>query len=371
MKTISTGNTYRIYDDSLKTYDSLPAQVYSVRCSKMAGFFLEKHADIEISEDKIYGVHISKVEKVLSSYDAFRRNLGVILSGDKGIGKSLFAKLLSVKAIEHQLPVIIVDEYIPGIATFIESIEQESMFIFDEFDKTFSEDRGADASPQTEMLTLLDGFSHGKKLFVITCNKISGLNDYFINRPGRFHYHFRFEYPSPAEVKEYLEDKLDKKYYNAINSVISFSRKIDLNYDCLRAIAFELNKGESFSSAIKDLNIINLNSEIYDITLYYDNGVTVSRKDIRLDLFGDPNEQISCWVCNNKENEIGEITFGLKNCIYDEEKMINIIPGEDIHLSYFDEDDEDTKNFIEKVKTAAISCLTISKKRSKSIYYNV
>ena len=28
MKAISTGNVYRIYDDTLKTYDKLPAQPY-------------------------------------------------------------------------------------------------------------------------------------------------------------------------------------------------------------------------------------------------------------------------------------------------------------------------------------------------------
>ena len=40
---------------------------------------------------------------------------------------------------------------------------------------------------------------------------------------------------------------------------MSFSRKIDLNYDCLRAIAFELNTGISFKEAILDLNIVRDN----------------------------------------------------------------------------------------------------------------
>lgn len=94
MKAISTGNTYRIYDDSLETYDVLPPQVYSVRFSNMTGFFLEKHADMEISERKIYGVHLGKVEKVFASFETFERNLGVILSGDKPFTRDTFSSCI-------------------------------------------------------------------------------------------------------------------------------------------------------------------------------------------------------------------------------------------------------------------------------------
>lgn len=259
MRIIKVGNTFRTYDDSLETFDKLPAQNYVVRFQKNSGFFLEKYADIEIKE-KTYGVHMSKVEKVLKAFPKAEKNLGVILSGNKGIGKSLFAKTLAVEATKVGLPVIIVDTYIPGIASFIEEIEQEVMILFDEFDKTFGSIKAADgmADPQTEMLTLFDGLSQGKKMFVITCNDLNSLNSYLVNRPGRFHYHFRFEYPSDVEITEYLEDKLDKQYYSEIEKVISFAHKVDLNYDCLRAIAFELNFGEPFETAIKDLNIINL-----------------------------------------------------------------------------------------------------------------
>ena len=62
-KIISTGSTFRIYGDDLVTHNQLPAQIYSIRCSQMTGFYLEKHADIEINEDKIYGVHMEKVIK--------------------------------------------------------------------------------------------------------------------------------------------------------------------------------------------------------------------------------------------------------------------------------------------------------------------
>ena len=193
MKVIKTGSMYRTYGDDLETFEKLPAKVFNLRFNKMSGFYMEHRSDFEIKE-KIYGVHYEKVDKVLRSFDVFERSLGVILSGAKGIGKSLFAKMLSEQAVKIGLPVVIVDAFYPGVAAYLESIEQEVLVLFDEFDKSFGGIRQAEgeADAQASMLSLFDGTSGGKKLFVITCNDVYRLNEFLINRPGRFHYHFRF-----------------------------------------------------------------------------------------------------------------------------------------------------------------------------------
>ena len=98
MKIIETGDVLQIKSDNLKTHDKLPVGFYSIRCGQFTGFYLEKHAPIEVNEEKIYGVHEEKIEKVFKTFKIFSRNLGVILSGEKGIGKSfimtIFAKHL-------------------------------------------------------------------------------------------------------------------------------------------------------------------------------------------------------------------------------------------------------------------------------------
>ena len=63
------------------------------------------------------------------------------------------------------------------------------------------------------MLTLFDGFSTGKKMFIVTCNSLYDLNDYLVNRPGRFLYHFRFDYPTAEEITQYLQDKLEESFF--------------------------------------------------------------------------------------------------------------------------------------------------------------
>ena len=363
-----TSTKVEIYNDTVATYDRLPAKTYIIRFAKLSGFYLDEYSDIDVAEDRIYGNHVQKAQKVLRSFGQFGRNLGVILSGNKGIGKSLFARLLSGEALKNDIPVIIVDKYISGIASYIETIDQNIMVLFDEFDKTFGDVKVPDGEveAQAALLGLFDGITSGKKLFVITCNDIRKLSDFIVNRPGRFHYHFRFEYPSAEEIKTYLYDKLDKSRHSEIEHIIAFSRKVDLNYDCLRAIAFEINNGESFQDAISDLNIINLSQECYDITIYFKNGSPMSVKNKQVDVFID--EEISMFFSGDDFNEILTVGFWIKDSVYVVKSNCAIISAVKLKISY-DEDYEEV--FVEKIKELVPDYLAIKKVREKSLHYAV
>ena len=257
---IQTGTTYDVYDDSVLTYGALPAQTYRVGFTQDKGFFLVKVENPQVSE-RTYGVHDAKAEKVVSRFLDAERNLGVILSGEKGLGKSVTGKLICLKLLALGYPVIVVDDYVPGIAVFLESVRQKCVVFFDEYDKVFKYDCHNDYDPSTEMLTLFDGVMGGDKLFVVTCNDVMELNEYLVNRPGRFHFHLRFDYPTAEEVREYLEDQVDPEFMDQVDAVVEFSRRVNLNYDCLRAIATELNYGEPFAEAIADLNVLNVDAQ--------------------------------------------------------------------------------------------------------------
>ena len=368
MKAIKIGTKVEIYNDTVMTYNELPARAYIVRFEKMTGFYLDEYADIQVNEDKIYGEHMKKVQKVLCAYGKFGRNLGVILSGAKGIGKSMFAKLLSVEAIRKGIPIIVVDQYIPGIASYIEAIDQGVMVLFDEFDKTFGDVRPSEGEvePQAALLSLFDGISQGKKLFVITCNDIRKLNDFIVNRPGRFHYHFRFDYPSADEIRTYLYDKLGETHYHEIESIVAFSRKVDLNYDCLRAIVFEVNNGESFHSAVEDLNIINLSQERYNFTIYFKNGAPMYAQNRNVDFFTD--EEIRICFAEDDYNEILTVGFWIADSEYDVKKNCAVVAGDKLKITY-DEDYEE--EYVRKVKKLIIDHLEIRKMREKSLHYAV
>lgn len=353
MHIVESGKRYRIFNNAITTYDQLPPKTYRVDYDPETRIFslLEAH-DFEIPETKIYGQHLDKVKKVLNSMDKMNRNLGVILSGDKGIGKSLFSKCLGLKARKKGIPVILVNEYHEGIANFLEEIEQTVMILFDEYDKTFDEKKH---NCQAEMLSLFDGVSAGKKLFVITCNEIQSLSQYLINRPGRFHYHFRFLYPTADEIRDYMEDKLDKQYYDEIENVIAFSVLMNLNYDCLRSIAFELNNGLKFQEAINDLNIIRISQyKNIKIIVEFENQATLSGKIKEWQLYDNTITDMSIYLPDNIRplsyvgEYIGEFPMNFSNNYIDKDKRMlmfhvtNPEPEYDIAYTHESQDEEKT-----------------------------
>lgn len=337
MKTIQSGFNFRIYDDSMKVYDYLPPQVYKINFSQNDGFSLSIAPEVKIKE-KIYGSHEQKAVKVLNFFSHSNRNLGVILSGEKGIGKSLFAKLLIEKAItENNLPVIIVNSNFNRLADYINSIEQEVMVVFDEFEKIFKDEEFSNS--QNNLLSLFDGLSSGKKLFVITCNEIENLSKYLLGRPGRFHYHFRFKCPRPQEIKEYLLDQLkleQSEKYKAINKVIELSKRIKLSYDILRAIATELNinTNEEFEGIIEDLNLPMSNQkQLYDFELLLsDESILKLQLNIaRVFPDNDTNEKGNKLTIVFEDEKIMasvvNITFNNNDIIYNEKYQKYYIDG--------------------------------------------
>ena len=240
------------------------------------------------------------------------------------------------------------------------------MVLFDEFEKTFA--KVNQTEPMVETLPLFDGIGGGNKLFVVTCNDIYNMNDYLINRPGRFHYHFRFDYPSKEEIIEYLQDKLEKDYWDQINEVVTFSNKVDLNYDCLRAIAFEINAGEDFKSAIQDLNILNLRSESYEATVVFENGEVFTDRS-QFDLFSEADSSIEA---SNKFGEI-DIDFCPMKGVYNPDMGCIVYKPEDLvitdRISY--DSDELATAWHEKMDKAKIKHMTLKKIGGIKYHYTV
>lgn len=336
MNVVHSGNTFQIYGDSLKTYEQLPAGTYEIGFSKFSGFFLTSHTDLAVNEEKVYGCTEQKVQKILHSFSKVDRNFGVILSGRKGIGKSLFARLLAVHAKEIGIPLILVTEYYPGIANFLTSIEQEVIVLFDEFDKTFaSKDNSA---PQEELLPMFDGLDGGKKLFVVTCNEINRLNSYLLNRPGRFHYHLILSNPNANEIREYLTDKLEEKYHPLIKKVVGFASQTDVTYDILRAIAFELNNGFSFEETLADLNISKESTPRFDITVEFADGIKTTETNERIDMYSADENCVWFTIRIGGENKSIRLDFRPCDIVFDmDHAEITLDPSK--VRRYVDEDD--------------------------------
>ncbi len=359
MRIVRVGDKYSIVGDEVETYDCLPVRTYITLYDEKEGFLLAEHPNLSVTE-KVYGVHDKKVKKVVDSFEIFDRSLGIILSGDKGIGKSIFAKLVCEYAIKKGYPVIIVDEAHRGIAHFIESIEQECIVLFDEFDKTFITNKENDE--QVKLLGLFDGIAGGKKMYIVTCNELFGLSNYIVNRPGRFHYHFRFAYPQSEEIREYLQDKIKEEYYQEIDKVIAFAERINLNYDCLRAIAFELNQGSSFKDVITELNILNVDKEEYNLILHYEKGKKLYLHHHRTNLYDEDDNFNWITLYNDMGQEIVDVRYEKRQMSYDAEKRALMIPGDTLKMDYFDSDEEVVEVY-QKLKPKYLSFVKCQEKK--------
>lgn len=284
---IETGGHLRVYDDAVRTHQAFPLGTYKVHFTSKEGFSLARIDDLTAGTERVYGGRDAKVEKIFRSYVRGDRSLGVMLSGDKGIGKSLFLRMVAAEARRRDMPVVVVTEDHDGIVDFLDSLD-ECLIVFDEFEKIFPAGRRGltdGVNRQIQFLSLFDGLSTVKRIYCLTVNDIADVSTYIVNRPGRFHYHMRFDYPGPDEVRQYLVDQAPHAAADEIENVALFSRRARLNYDHLRAIAFELEQPDTlFSEIVEDLNIKSVEPGTYRIEARFPDG-TVWAEEVEMNLF--------------------------------------------------------------------------------------
>ncbi len=248
---LKNGNTYKVSKkEAIDLHEHLPAGNYVIKKNEMTGeMYLEQIDKFEF-KGKIYGDTVKRADRILNSFNDRPATTGVMLTGEKGSGKTLLAKMLSIKGYEQDIPTIVINAPWCGDAfnAFIQSIEQPVIVVFDEFEKVYDEHE------QEAMLTLLDGVYPTKKLFVLTCNDKWRVNTHMRNRPGRIFYSLEYKGLEPEFIREYCEDNLKAKEH--IDKIIGIAGTFDqFNFDMLKALVEEMNRyNESPQEAMAMLN---------------------------------------------------------------------------------------------------------------------
>lgn len=369
MKIIKHGNVYDLFSDSdIETYNKYPVGTYQVMCTPQ-GYELVGTEDLKCKEEKVYGTETEKLDKVLKAYSKSNRSLGVMMTGKKGTGKTLFVQLLSDKVMKLGLPVLLVSKATPGLADFLKTIQQEVMVVFDEFEKTFptgsnsdqgdedGDDGDDDNKPnQNDLLGLLDGTASQKMLFIFTANYENKINNLLINRPGRIYYHFVFKNPERDEVERYMNDKVPSKYQNEVKKLLAYTMLHSFTFDELRAIANELTCGYSLKETLQDLNIYapSLEDGIALVaTFTYSNGQTIEgtfRQFPEDDVQSGPviNKDTDASHLSDKDNP--DLNFGFSNIIKDilSESTIKEVPAEKFAYDYGAYDDSVRDTLLEE-----------------------
>jgi len=275
---LKTGNTYRVTKkEALNLTEHLPGGNYIVQKDEMTGQLYLEQIDNFTSVGKVYGDSLKNTDRIVNTFLDRPNTTGVMLTGEKGSGKTLLTKNVCMKLATMDIPTIVINAPWCGdkFNNFIQSIDQPCAILFDEFEKTY------DREQQEMILTLLDGVFPTKKLFLLTCNDKWRVDSHMRNRPGRIFYMMDFKGLDANFIREYCQDNLNNKQYieNIVNVGSLFA---EFNFDMLKALVEEMNRyNETPQEALAMLNAkpeFDSGTE-YEMTIVH-NGVEIdSRRD--------------------------------------------------------------------------------------------
>ena len=226
--------------------EKLPVGIYTVKINPQ-----NKELYLEFSREKfefpfkVYGIEESFVARVAKTYNAVSTNLGVLLNGIKGTGKSVTAELICNAL---NVPVILVTEDLPGLVSFMNEFNQEVVFFMDEYEKTFKGEGRDERSHK--LLSIMDGCLNTsyKKVFLFTTNNLY-VDDNLLQRPGRIRYRKTFGNLSPEAIMEILKDKLERPdFHDSLFNLISQLEIVTVDIVC---------------SLVSEVNIHNEDPEVF------------------------------------------------------------------------------------------------------------
>lgn len=213
---------YAASQSALNLHSELPLGSYTVGWNEMLQeFYLKQIQPFDLAGKKLYGDTMDHAKRILDTFRAREgKSTGVLLAGEKGSGKTLLAKHISIQgAALLGISTIVINEPWSGekFNAFIQSIQQPTIVLFDEFEKVYRQ-TGTEMTADVELqerrmrygtgmhheissreskisnqnqdaiLTLLDGVYPSTMLFLFTVNDKKLISKNMMNRPGRIYY---------------------------------------------------------------------------------------------------------------------------------------------------------------------------------------
>lgn len=260
---IQNNNTFTL-SDMTGSYEKLPVGNYSLQYDDRTGQYFLKQQEAFKMPAKLYG-NFDFVNRWVKSYQHnSEKNMGILLSGVKGTGKTVAAQLFTIN-IGYPVIFITSDEHGPDFEAFLSNPVFNNTIIFiDEFEKVYAAEEHSNS-----LLTLMDGMYHTKLIFLLTVNDPSRINNRLQNRLNRIKYHRVYEKLDDETIIQIVDDLLTRPEWK--KSVIEFVDKFEmLTMDVLTSVIKEVNLfDEDAISCAKYLNLIE-EPEYYKISVIYD-----------------------------------------------------------------------------------------------------
>lgn len=251
MKITQSGNVFHVGSFD-KFHTKLPEGLYTLNQNPNTGqFFLTSREGFSMPP-KIYGE--SKFPaRTLSTFKMLSGGMSVLMSGPKGCGKTVEAKMICNNS---NMPVIVITHAYDGeeFTSFVESIQTPTVFLIDEFEKTYLE-----PEQRNMFLSVMDGVAKSRHLFILTSNN-DKIGEFFTNRPGRVRYHKKYTHLPREILIDVIEDYLIHKDYqeNLIKFVDTFG---NISMDALTSLIQEINLHNEFPTEF--ISFFNIERDIH------------------------------------------------------------------------------------------------------------
>lgn len=238
-------------------YELISGKIYDLLWDAWDGYtYLKENGNFNLPK-KIYEIEgdTKFMDRVLAYYnsDTNNSNLGILLSGTKGTGKTMLAKRIAIKS---NLPVVVVDTSYPlkKISSFFKKINTSVCIIFDEIEKNEFN------WPSTSLLEFLDGVqSTGKNIIIMTSNDTDELNDNLFDRCSRIRYWRKYNATLNENlIKTLIKDKQIKEVDALLSTISKFKVQSFDNINCFLdeyKLCLELNKDTTIEEIINEMNI--------------------------------------------------------------------------------------------------------------------
>jgi hypothetical protein len=252
---VHLGNA-RVLAEASNQSDFLPAGIYRLGADDRGNpILLDVQEKFEFPY-KIYRTERDFIDRVQRTWEHTSGNLGILLNGLKGTGKTITAEII---ANEMKKPIILVNEAFPFLNSFLNDLNQDVVVLIDEYEKIFDE-------YDNSILPVMDGAmkSRHRILFLLTTNELR-IDRNMLQRPGRIRYIKTFGDLSLEVIMEVVDDFLKHKQYK--DSVIKFISELPIiTMDLVKSIIQEVNIHDEEPAAFEDFfNIHSSQDQRYDI----------------------------------------------------------------------------------------------------------
>lgn len=333
-----SGNDYFLSEEA-QQINLLDPAIYTLNNS-LLGLYLQRTESAFAFDYKIYGKDTPFVNRMIKTYYATTGNLGALLNGVKGTGKTVTSKLLSNEFISKGIPVILINTNYSGINEFINKIPQDVVLVFDEFEKNFSDKNGQNAGQ--DLLSLMDGVFSGnhRRVFLLTTNN-TYVNPNLLERPSRIRYIKQYRGLDLDTIIEVVDDKL--KVPSLREECIQFISELqEITIDIVKGILEEVNIHEESPYAFSkffNIKLMDRKKSIYEQT--YDEGgklltSKLAYKQVEVNFskflndFDEPIVLGKVLTCG--KNYYGDVYLG---------KVIEVIDRDTIKLAKFNEETDE------------------------------